>query len=186
MKNKLYILGTIAYLMCSFVIAEVIETEQFTFTNKVYIGASLTAGTTNKTANSNGVALKVVGNIEADEIYVGGSSDKVNGATYTPYQVISSYSNGILLENGNYQKIVCTNNVGTNYFDIPATNKSAYLLLEVDKGTNSLSFYTDNLTTNGLGSINSITLTNSGITSIQFYFPCAGTNLGLKWKAYQF
>lgn len=186
MKNKLYILGIIAYLICSFVgMAEVIETEQFTFTNKVNIGG-LTVGTTNQTANPNGVALKVVGTQEVDVLYVGGSSDTVNGVQFTPYPVVSGYSNGVLLANGNYQKIVCTNNVGTNYFDIPSTNKSAYILLEVDKGTNSLSFYTGNLTTNGSGSINSITLTNSGITSIQFYFPCAGTNLGLKWKAYQF
>jgi len=132
--------------------------------------------------------LEVAGTFQATKMTntIIDESCTFQGSSYTPYPVISSYSNGILLVNGNYQKIVCTNNVGTNYFDIPVTNKSAFLLLEVDKGTNSLSFYTDNLTTNGLGSINSITLTNSGITSIQFYFPCAGTNLGLKWKAYQF
>ena len=108
-----------------------------------------------------------------------------NPVTYEPYNVVYAASNDISSINGNYQKLVCTNAAVTVYIDEPPTNQAAFYLLEVDKGTNSFAWGTWNLTTNGLGSFNTLVVTNSGISSFQLYHPCAGTNLSEKWIGYQ-
>lgn len=143
---------------------------------KVYIG---TAG-----SNVQAFALNSNGNIEVSAPI---STSSSNATYYTPYLLPQQESNDINVAYS-YQKAIITNPVAVVYFPSIAavgSNGSRIIYFELDKGTNSFTFAAINCTTTGVGSINTLVATNTGISSYMFLLPCAGTNLNTTWKGYQ-
>jgi hypothetical protein len=145
----------------------------------VFYFRSVNAAFNYMSVNSGGVNLH--GRSCTNGSFVGNGAGLTNlntGVIFTPAQVGYAASNNIIITTNN-QYFNFTNATSTLYAPNPAlvaSNQNCTLLVSIEKGTNSLTLSSYGSITNGLGSVNSITVTNSGMTVLLLHRPIYMTN----------
>jgi hypothetical protein len=187
------------YVQAKAIIRSVAAQDWSAGSNGTYF-AFLTTGT-NSTTTTDRMRIDSQGNVLIGTTTSGSSKLDVNGSAtirgnldmqggyvtnagtaFSPFLIAPSASQNVSLAY-TYQKLIATNPVSTLYcpsLEQAGSNSARFVYLEIEKGTNSLTLASVNTTNTATMSV-----TNSGVSSFQLVFPCAGTNLNVVWKWYQ-